>query len=158
MSALGLMFLLGAGEAQAGWSLVGVYDTAALLARTRAEDTPRELWVASPGMSRSCGPAKAPDGLGLFEAESLANGDAPALAILLQSTSHDGPLGDEDVRVSLGLSGPEIRLYPAVNPRALAVRITGPGALRHKQLGCFVDVDGIVKSRARAGLAPAKQK
>lgn len=134
MSGLGLMILLASVEARAGWSLVGVYDSAALLASSRDEDTPRALWVASPGMTRSCGPAKAPDGLGLFEAETLANGDAPALAILLESSDRDGPLGDEDVRVSLGLHGPEIRLYPAVSPRALAVTITGPGALRHKQL------------------------
>ena len=127
--------LLTTGSAHAaGWSLVGVYDSSALLATSRDEDSPRALWTAAPGMTRSCGPAKAPDGLGMFEAEALFDAQSPALAILLQAPPGGATLSTDDVRVSLGIDGPQLRLYPAVSPRALAVSISGPGSLRHKQL------------------------
>ena len=38
-------------------------------------------------MENSCGPAKGPDALGLFEAEMIANQMAPALVVLLEYSS-----------------------------------------------------------------------
>ena len=70
----------------------------------------------------------------MFEAEALFDAQSPALAILLQAPAGGATLSTDDVRVSLGIDGPQLRLYPAVSPRALAVSISGPGSLRHKQL------------------------
>lgn len=117
-------------RAASAHSLVGLYDAGAL----RAGDEGGFLWVPSPGMTRSCGPAKAPDGLGIFEAEALANAATPALVILLEAPEGAAPLDTDNVRVSLGLESPSFRLQPAVLPRSLAVTLDGDGAIRYRQL------------------------
>lgn len=129
-----------ASEPPTDWSLVGVYDAAAVLQMGLQGDDaaaagPQYVWVQSGGMVKSCGPGKSPDGLGVFEASAMANGLTPTLAVLLQRNS-DGtdPLTPEDVRVSLGTAEPQYQLYPAVMPRYVTVRIDGDADVRHKQL------------------------
>jgi len=131
------------------WTLAGAYDATALVALTGVpeEERTRYKWVPSPGMSKSCGPAKRPDGLGVFEAEQVGNQLAPTLGVMLKWTG-DGPfepLRPEGVRVSIGLPDdlqtdegladkPQVRLHPMIEPRSIAVRITGPGEVRYKQV------------------------
>lgn len=139
-----LGLLLGSSAAMASdreWSLVGVYDSAALggmnvvMNTAEGKQAPSSyVWVAAPGMSSSCGVAKAPDGLGVFEAESLSSGLAPALVILLEGGKEASRLTRDDVRISLGLGEPNLRLEPALMPRTLAVTIEGEGSVRYKQL------------------------
>ena len=123
-----------------GWKLVGAYDATALLATTEAAEDEGELpdyvWTPFPGMTSSCGPAKAPDGLGVFEAEALANSLTPTLAVVLERTeaAGEGPLSTAGVRVALGLEKPEFLLQPAVLPRYITVRVGGEGNVHHKQL------------------------
>jgi len=135
---------LGAREAHAaetGWSLVGIYDSSALgtmsaTARAAAGQEPAGtyVWVPAPGMTGSCGAAKAADGLGVFEAESLSSTLAPALVVLLEAAPDTAPLTRDDVRVSLGIDAPNFRLEPALSPRVLSVSIGGEGGIRYKQL------------------------
>lgn len=123
-----------------GWRLVGVYESSGLmslpLGEEGAEVPPNFVWIAAPGMTQSCGPAKAPDGLGVFEAEAVGNRLAPALMIVLERSEAAGeaPLRPDTVRVSLGRDEPSFTLQPLVEPRTVAVRITGEGELRFKQL------------------------
>ncbi len=127
--------------ADAPWSLVGVYDSTALQGQRAAERAQAGeaapstyVWVAAPGMSGSCGVAKAADGLGVFEAESVSAGLAPALVILLEGAEGAAPLTRDDVRVSLGKGQPALRLEPALMPRTISVSIEGEGGIRYKQL------------------------
>lgn len=139
---LGLLLAPGATlAADVTWNLVGVYDSAALGGMGAAQDalagkppSSSYVWVAAPGMSGSCGVAKAPDGLGVFEAEAFSAGLAPALVILLEAAGDAPPLTRDDVRVSLGKDQPSLRLEPALMPRTLTVSIQGEGGLRYKQL------------------------
>lgn len=123
-----------AAAADQSWKLVGIYDATALSGLGAAEraaqgESPPSnyVWVSAPGMRESCGVAKAPDGLGVFEAESFSSGLAPALVILLERPPDAPPLSREDVRVSLGRDEPSFRLEPALMPRTIAVSITGEG-------------------------------
>ena len=122
-----------------GWRLVGAYDAAALMFLDRdpeVEEIPEYVWVQSPGMTESCGPAKAPDGQGVFEAEAIANSLSPTLAIVLERTERGSgtDLSTEGVRVALGTETPKFLLQPAVSPRYIAIRIEGEGNVHHKQL------------------------
>lgn len=128
-------------ESPSEWNLVGVYDPSALAklgAPPPEEDaTPSAyVWVPAGHMRQTCGPAKSPDGMGLFDAESMANGLTPTLAILLERDGEgDGSITPQDVRISLGRSGePEFELRPAVNPRYISLRIDGDADIRPKQL------------------------
>ncbi len=136
-------------EPPTAWSLVGVYDASALThsgIAAKGEDAlgagAQYVWVAPAGMRRSCGPAKAADGLGVFEAEAMANRLTPTLAILLERNGDDvAPMTPDDVRVSIGMpdaeSGvmePVYQLQPAVTPRYVSVRIDGDADPRHKQV------------------------
>jgi len=142
-----LAFLAGCEQAEplADWSLVGVYDASALvqagLVGEEEAGGAQYVWVAPGGMRKSCGPAKAPDGLGLFEGEAMANRLTPTLAILLERNGEgDAPMTLDDVKVSLGMpdeSGqmkPSFALQPAVMPRYVSVRIEGDAETRHKQV------------------------
>jgi len=110
------------------WRLASVYDSSAIANMVPAEeDAPDDayVWVPSAGMQANCGPAKAPDGLGVFEGEAMANGLSPVLAILLERHP-DAPaesLEMEDVWVSIGTEGPSFRLHPAVAPRHISLEI-----------------------------------
>ena len=122
-----------------GWRLVGAYDASTLNylgMDHEAEVQPEYVWVAAPGMTESCGPVKAPDGLGVFEAEAIANSLTPVLAIVLERTpsAPEGPLSTAGVRVALGEERPQFLLQPAVEPRYIAISIEGEGNVHHKQL------------------------
>ena len=71
-------WLLGPVALGADWRLVAAYDTAAVA--TIDGDPSSFVWKASEGMTRSCGPAKTPDGLGIHEAEVVASGLSPVKA------------------------------------------------------------------------------
>lgn len=63
--------------------LVGLYDASAVtgLNPDFSEDY---MWQPATGMETSCGPAKGPEGIRLFDAELIANRLAPTLAIVLE--------------------------------------------------------------------------
>jgi hypothetical protein len=110
----------------ASWTLVGLYDAAAVTAMDPTA-TADYAWEERTGMTTSCGPTKTPDGLGMFEAAAMANRLTPTLAIVLErSDDSTGPLESDQVRIGLGEAG-EVQLQPAVNPRFLNVVITGEG-------------------------------
>lgn len=116
------------------WRMVGAYDATATMATVQDQNL-GYVWEAPEGMTESCGPAKSPVGMGVFEAEAVANGLTPTLAILLERLDGgEGDLTPDDVRVALGNDGPEFILQPMVQPRFISVEIEGDGALRYKQL------------------------
>jgi len=128
------LLVLGLGPASAqelgDWRLVAAYD-ASTIQRLDADleellagaDASRDfLWQEQPGMSESCGPAKRPDGLGIFEAESVATGLSPTLVLLLEGAPSSPPLDTRDLRVSMGRDGQRVLLQPMVEPRYLALR------------------------------------
>ena len=139
------------GSANAGqeplFRLVGLYDATGVLAVSK-RDEQRFLWKPSTQMSQSCGPSKSPDGLGVFEAEAIANQLSPTLAIVLEYTDppqyenaqgeicsqqEDGicepisrePITNADVTVGLGVDEMAYTLQPMVMPRNLAINIDG---------------------------------
>ncbi len=122
-----------------GYRLAAAYDASALrtLEFLQPEDKRPEaydyLWTIPARMQASCGDAKTPDGLGIFEAEAIGNRAMPALALLVERQG-DVPLLDTDrVRVAIGDGGPEVFLEPAVLPRYLKVAIEGNVSPRYKQ-------------------------
>jgi len=147
---LGALFALTAcntSKPPTDWSLVGVYDASALVQTGlvgKGDDAggAQYVWVSPGPMRKSCGPAKSPDGLGVFEAEAIANRLSPTLAIVLERNGDgDAPLTPDDARVSVGMpdkdSGamePVYQLEPAVMPRYVAVRIDGDAEPRYKQV------------------------
>ena len=127
--------------------LVGLYDATGVLAVSK-RDEQRFLWKPSTQMSQSCGPSKSPDGLGVFEAEAIANQLSPTLAIVLEYTDppqyqnaqgescsqqEDGicepvprvPITNAEVAVGLGVDQMAYTLQPMVQPRNLAINIDG---------------------------------
>jgi hypothetical protein len=137
---ISLLFWITAATA-GDWRLVAAYDASTVA--TVAPEEPRFVWRPVDEMSTSCGPAKSPDGLGMFEAETVANGLAPTLALVLERTVDEGEsasLSTDDVRVSIGgksTDGHERRvlLHPMVEPRHLAIEIKAPsGTERFGQL------------------------
>jgi hypothetical protein len=130
--AVGLEGATAAGGA-GGWRLAGAYDVAPLLA---VGDQPRDfLWRSAPLMEEFCGPSRRPMGLGVFEAEAIASGLSPTLALLLERTDKQA-LPPEDLRIAVGDADRKILLQPAVEPRHLTVKIegTGPEVERYQQL------------------------
>ena len=145
------MWMAAIGLAMAGqeplFRLVGLYDATGVLAVSK-RDEQRFLWKPSKQMSQSCGPSKSPDGLGVFEAEAIANQLSPTLAIVLEYTDppqyqntqgescsqqEDGicepvprpPISNMDVTVGLGVDQMAYTLQPMVMPRNLAINIDG---------------------------------
>ena len=114
-----------------GWRLVAAYDAAPLLESAPASGY---LWRVPAGMEGSCGPAKMPMGLGKFEAEAVAQGLSPTLMMLLERRGPARELAPADVSLEIGDEGASVRLEPMVEPRRLAVQITGEGLVTHKQL------------------------
>lgn len=132
-----------ASAAPLGWKLAGIYDATALAGGGVAAGQPLNenwLWQPAPGMQQSCGAAKAPDGLGVMEAQAIANGMTPALAVLLRRTGTDVPLLDSrTVHVSIGggdVSGAARmeRLAPLVEQAPIAVDIEGEESLLAEKL------------------------
>ncbi|MED5373150.1 MAG: hypothetical protein VX899_19180 [Myxococcota bacterium] len=125
---------LAADPADAGWTLVGVYDATAVTGMV--PDTAADYaWQAASGMTKSCGPAKRPDGLGVFEATAVANRLTPTLAIVLENTAgSEAPLRDDQLSVGLGYGEyAPVKLQPAVMPRYMAALVEG-GEERYQQL------------------------
>jgi len=127
--------------------LVGLYDATGVLAVSKKNEQ-RFLWKPSTQMSQSCGPSKSPDGLGVFEAEAIANQLSPTLAIVLEYTDppqyqnaqgepctqqEDGicepvprpSISNSDITVGLGVDQMAYTLQPMVMPRNLAINIDG---------------------------------
>lgn len=129
LSILAALSLLSACQTEApSWRLASVYDASAIANMTppaEGEDRNAYVWVPSSGMQANCGPAKAPDGLGVFEGEVMANGLSPVLAIVLERHPDAPPqaLDMEDVWLSIGESGPDFRLHPSVQPRHISLDI-----------------------------------
>lgn len=139
---LGLVLFVAASRSSAqeasSWRMVSAYDASAIAA-FEPRDGLSYLWTPAPGMEASCGPAKRAYGIGIFEAEAMASGMQPTLALVLERVS--GPNGNvalasNDVRVSIGKDRPAHDLEPAVQPRHLAVDLRGKGrdATRYLQL------------------------
>jgi len=130
-----LLMWLSAAFASVGeysWRLAGVYDGTSIAQLGEAESD--FVWIPREGMVESCGPAKSPDGLGVFEAEAVASRLMPTLMIVLERNG-GVDLGPESVRVSLGRDGPEVMLQPMVEPRYLEIAVKGEeGAERVVQL------------------------
>jgi hypothetical protein len=82
MGALGL--LIGCGDSvDPRYRLVGVYDPSSVVGLD--PEMEREFhWSAAEGMVDSCGPAKGADGVGLYDADLIANRMSPTLAIVLE--------------------------------------------------------------------------
>jgi hypothetical protein len=113
-----MLALILSAAADSHWDLVGVYDASAVRA-LNPEATPAMVWQPAPGMSSSCGRAKGPSGLGLFEAESMSNGLSPTLVVLLR-THENLFLTRDQVRLTIGdpSKNPHL-LEAAVEPRRL---------------------------------------
>lgn len=126
-------------DAQQGYRLVGAYDAATLrgvelLAPEDDRPTPYEyLWRSPPRMQKACGPVKAPDGLGIFEAEAIGNRRLPTLALVVERMGDVPALDSKHIRVALGRDVPEFFLEPAVNPRYLMLSLEGDIAPRYRQ-------------------------
>ena len=126
-----MIFALSVALASPSWRLAGIYDATAI--STLEDSSSSYSYRPRRGMVESCGPAKSPDGMGVFEAEAAGSKLMPVLAIVL--TGGDTPLTTENVRVSLGRDKPEILLQPMVVPRQLNINIqAAPGAERIAQL------------------------
>ncbi len=110
------------------WRLASVYDAAAIsnMVPVETEDpNAAYVWVPSAGMQANCGPAKAPDGLGIFEGEAMANGLSPVLAVVLERHPDAPPnaLQINDLWVSIGETQEDFRLHPSVSPRHISLEI-----------------------------------
>lgn len=122
-----------------GYRLVAAYDASTLRTTEKAlpeESRPRPyeyIWSPAPRMTRSCGPNKAPDGMGVFEAEAVANRAMPTLALVVERQGGVPPLDTQRVRVALGFGGPDFFVEPAVLPRYIQVAIEGAVSSRYKQ-------------------------
>lgn len=114
-----------------GWRLVAAYDAAPLL---KSAQPSGYIWRVPTGMEGSCGPTKMPMGMGKFEAEAVAQGLTPSLVLLLERRGEATTLQPSDVALSIGGPDGEVALEPMVEPRRLAVQITGDGLVTHKQL------------------------
>ena len=138
---IGLLGLVGcaseaAPSAAPAWRLVGLYDSAALMAMEQegGASPPGIPWRPNAGMARACGPVKHPDGLGMFEAEAIAAGRTPALVVLLEAVTSDAPpLTSDTLRVSMSPDsdadddGEDWRLHPMVEPRRLGLSLSWDG-------------------------------
>ena len=136
-----------ADEQVPAFRLVGIYDSSSVLGVSSNLQS-SFMWQSSRQMENSCGPAKGPDALGLFEAEMIANQMAPGLMVLLEYNSEpnyidatgkscDPELQEEctassrsavtakDVTIGIGIDQVEFQLQPMVEPRYLSIRIDG---------------------------------
>jgi hypothetical protein len=122
--------------ADVGWTLAGVYDASAVRLIDGAPEKRGDwAWKPSAGLTDSCGPAKAPDGLGVPEAQAIASSLTPTLALLLRRTRDNVPaLDTRALRVAVGRDAPLALLRPAVEPRFLTVDISGDSTVRARQL------------------------
>lgn len=125
-----------------GYRLVGAYDASALRSMELLipeADRPKPyeyLWAPPPSMvvtQQGCGPAKSPDGMGIFEAEAIANRVMPALVLVVERKGDVPPLDTQRVRVAMGEGTPSYFMEPAVQPRSMQIVIEGTSSARYKQ-------------------------
>jgi hypothetical protein len=122
-----------------GYGLVAAFDASAvrtLEALVPEDQRPKPyeyIWTAPAAMKSACGPTKAPDGLGIFEAEAVGNRMMPSLVLVLESRGDVPALDTGRIRVGVGDGSPEVFLEPAVLPRYLGIEIAGDVAPRFKQ-------------------------
>jgi hypothetical protein len=154
--------------------LVGLYDASAVVSLD-AEAPQTFMWQPSEGMKESCGPSKGPDGIGLYDAELIANRMSPTLAIVLE---HSLPIDEYlteltspnvefrrpavtngDVTIALGIEDGKFVLQPAVLPRNIMVEIAGDETnLRYQQLvRTQVEVEMCMEHKVGRGWAGANQ-
>jgi hypothetical protein len=122
-----------------GYRLVGAYDSTALRSMDLlipAEERPKPyeyIWLPPASMKKACGPAKGPDGLGIFEAEAVANRMMPALVVVVERQG-DVPLLDTSrVQMAIGKDEPQFFLKPMVQPRYLQLTVEGTAEDRYQQ-------------------------
>ncbi|MDP2313216.1 MAG: hypothetical protein Q8P41_09950 [Pseudomonadota bacterium] len=112
------------------WVFAGMYDAASLVSLDDGAVNSDFAWAPSPGMTASCGATRGPFGMGVPEAEAIASGRTPAVAILLEYwPARPHPLERDQVRILIDRVDPPAgqpslwRLEPAVLPRQLRVEI-----------------------------------
>lgn len=169
---IGLLAALSASHASdtQPWRLVAAYD-ASTISRLEvdldallggAEDDTAFLWRTQPGMEDSCGPAKRPDGLGIFEAEAIASGLSPTLMLVLEGPPDAAPLTTRDVRISMGRDGARVLLQPMVEPRYLALRfqqgVDGHEARWRKLLQTQLAVEACLEHKVGRGWLGADEE
>ena len=103
---LGLIGLGLAAESPPAFQLVGIYDASSVIAVSKKGEQ-EFLWQASMSMEVSCGMAKAPDRMGKFEAEIVANYMSPTLAIVLSDQSELKGIAEDGTPCDLGTEGCE---------------------------------------------------
>ncbi len=128
---------------QNGYRLVGLYDASSVRQTEQMLTIPEEerppgyeyMWTPPAAMTASCGDAKAPDGLGVFEAVAMANRMLPTLAVVVERVGDVPPLDSSRLQVALAnpveAEAPPVFLEPAVMPRHLKLNIEGNGAERY---------------------------
>lgn len=146
---LGMMGMMSVAmaEQEPVFRMVGLYDASSVMGKSNKIEQ-RFLWTPSKQMNENCGPSKAPDALGLFESEAVANQMTPTLAIVLEYTDlpvyvdaegntctkqEDGiceakerpAISSKDITVGLGVDKIEYQLQPMVLPRYLSINIDG---------------------------------
>ena len=144
---LGFIGLSLASQSPPAFQLVGVYDASSVIAVSNKGEQ-EFLWRASKAMEESCGMAKAPDRMGKFEAETVANYMSPTLAIVLsdqselKGISEEGelcemgtegcdqpaprfPVSASDIQVGIGIDKLNFILQPMVEPRYLSINVNG---------------------------------
>ena len=146
---IGLLFgiSLAMAEEQPVFRMVGLYDASSVMGKSEQIEQ-RFLWTPGKQMMDSCGPSKAPDALGLFESEAVANQMTPTLAVVLEYTDapeyidaegepcskqEDGiceakerpVISSQDITIGLGVDKIEYQLQPMVLPRYLSISIDG---------------------------------
>ncbi|HMV65374.1 MAG TPA: hypothetical protein PKA64_00895 [Myxococcota bacterium] len=122
-----------------GYKLVGAYDSTAvrgmdlLLAEDQRPKPYEYIWLPPAAMKKACGPAKGPDGLGIFEAEAVANRMMPALVLVLEREGDVPALDTSQVQVAIGEDAPRFFLKPMVQPRYLQITVDGTAEDRYLQ-------------------------
>lgn len=113
-------------EAPPPLKVVALYDFTAV-ASLETDPEPRFTWQPDPLVSASCGPERAPNGLGRPEAELIANRQFPVLAIVLEHTSdtNPGPVRADQLRLYLdsGQEGGDEPSYTFLQPAVLPLRL-----------------------------------
>lgn len=119
-------------DAGIGWRLAAAYDMAPLIADPTASQD-GYLWLPYLSMEQYCGPSRRPSGLGVFEAEAMATGLTPTLALILERTTDKETVPAEAIRVAVGNEDRKILLQPATERRHIAVSINASGGASRKE-------------------------
>lgn len=105
------------------WSLLAAYDASAVARFHGAAPGAGFSWTADPTLEAACGRPKGPIGFGgSMDAEILARGRSPALALLLVGPAATR-LKDADLSIFVGSEKDPFALAPAVVPRAVSLSV-----------------------------------